>query len=163
MRKLLCLGNALALVLLGFAAEGAAPVKKAPARQGTKSTTARKPGTASAKSGTSTRGKTSARAVTRRRTRRTTWRNRQLTPTPERYKEIQTALSAKGYLPADAANGKWTADSTEAMKKFQADQNLDANGKINSLSLIALGLGPKRDTSPAVKIPPPPSPAPTTP
>ena len=28
---------------------------------------------------------------------RTTWRNRQLTPTPERYKEIQQALAAKGY------------------------------------------------------------------
>ena len=72
-----------------------------------------------------------------------TWRNRQLTPTPERYKEIQQALAAKGYLSPEQANGAWNDSSTEALRKFQTDQNLDGNGKINSLSLIALGLGPK--------------------
>jgi len=35
----------------------------------------------------------------------------------------------------------------EALKRFQASQNIDANGKINSLSLIALGLGPKREAA----------------
>jgi hypothetical protein len=35
----------------------------------------------------------------------------------------------------------------DAMKRFQAAQNLDASGKINSLSLIALGLGPKHDSA----------------
>lgn len=73
----------------------------------------------------------------------TTWRNRQLTPTPARYKEIQQALASKGYLPPEQANGTWNDSSTVALRKFQADQNLDGNGKINSLSLIALGLGPK--------------------
>jgi hypothetical protein len=40
------------------------------------------------------------------------------------------------------------------LKKFQAEQNLESSGKINSLSLIALGLGPKRDPSPAAPKPP---------
>jgi hypothetical protein len=81
-----------------------------------------------------------------------TWRTRQLSPTPDRYKEIQTALVAKGYLKTEDATGVWDQNSTEALKKFQAEQNLESSGKINSLSLIALGLGPRRDTA-AVKAP----------
>ena len=81
-----------------------------------------------------------------------------MTPTPERYKEIQKALSAKGYLPVEQANGSWNDSSTAALKKFQADQNLDASGKINSLSLIALGLGPKHETTTKA-----PTPGPTAP
>ena len=81
---------------------------------------------------------------------------RQPAPTPQRYKEIQEALAAKGYLPADEVNGKWTDSSVSALKKFQTDQNLDATGKINSLSLIALGLGPKHETEGSA----PPTPAP---
>jgi peptidoglycan hydrolase-like protein with peptidoglycan-binding domain len=77
-----------------------------------------------------------------------TWRNRQTVPSPERYKEIESALAAKGYLAPEKVNGKWGESSVEALKKFQADQNIAASGKINSLSLIALGLGPKRDTPP---------------
>jgi hypothetical protein len=78
---------------------------------------------------------------------RVTWRNRQLAPTPERYKEIQDALAAKGYLNPEDASGTWNQASMDALKKFQAGQNLDSTGKINSLSLIALGLGPKRETA----------------
>jgi len=78
----------------------------------------------------------------------TTWRNRQLTPTPQRYKEIQEALAAKGYLKPEDADGTWNQASMDALKKFQAGQNLDSTGKINSLSLIALGLGPKHETAP---------------
>jgi len=170
----------LALGLFGSAAEGVTPAKKksvgkksahsvATARKKTGSTAARTTKTAStAKSGTSVRKKTAAttRSAAARRgkkapVRRTTWRNRQLTPTPERYKQIQEALSSKGYLPAGSANGQWTDASASALKKFQADQNLDASGKINSLSLIALGLGPKHDTAtakpPAVPAIPPPA------
>ena len=80
---------------------------------------------------------------------RTTWRSAQRTPTPQRYKEIQQALAEKGYLQSSAPNGVWDATSVEALKRFQSDQNLEASGKIDSLSLIALGLGPKRDTQPA--------------
>jgi peptidoglycan hydrolase-like protein with peptidoglycan-binding domain len=74
-----------------------------------------------------------------------TWRNRQLQPTPERYKEIQQALLAKGYLQPEQATGIWDENSAGALKQFQAAQNIDASGKINSLSLIALGLGPKHE------------------
>lgn len=80
-------------------------------------------------------------------TARTTWRNRQLAPTPERYKEIQDALVSKGYLKPEDATGGWNQTSLDALKKFQGDQNIESTGKINSLSLIALGLGPKRDTA----------------
>ena len=80
-------------------------------------------------------------------------------PTPQRYKEIQDALAAKGYLKPEDANGTWNQASVDALKKFQAGQNLDSTGKINSLSLIALGLGPKRETPP----PKPPAEAPPAP
>ena len=33
----------------------------------------------------------------------------------------------------------------DALKRFQASQNIESTGKIDSLSLIALGLGPKHD------------------
>jgi hypothetical protein len=33
------------------------------------------------------------------------------------------------------------------LKKFQAEENLDSTGKINSMSLIALGLGPRHDSA----------------
>jgi len=79
---------------------------------------------------------------------RTTWRNRQLVPAPERYKEIQDALATKGYLDAQSVDGTWDQGSIDALKRFQADQNIEASGKINSLSLIALGLGPKREPPP---------------
>lgn len=76
-------------------------------------------------------------------------------PTAERYKEIQQALADKGYFrgPVD---GAWGADSTDALKRFQREQNLEEDGKIGALSLIALGLGPQRGTTP----PAPPDPRP---
>ena len=63
-------------------------------------------------------------------------------PSSDRYKEIQQALADKGYFrgPAD---GAWSGDSVDALKRFQKDQNLDPDGKIGALSLMALGLGPK--------------------
>jgi peptidoglycan hydrolase-like protein with peptidoglycan-binding domain len=77
------------------------------------------------------------------------WRSVQRTPTSERYKEIQQALANKGYLQTASPSGVWDNTSVEALKKFQQDQNLGASGKIDSLSLIALGLGPRRDPQPA--------------
>ena len=74
-------------------------------------------------------------------------RGPQLAPTKERYKQIQEALATKGYLKPSEATGQWTATSIDALKRFQANQNLEATGKINSLSLIALGLGPKHETA----------------
>ena len=86
-----------------------------------------------------------------------TRRSSQQAPTPDRYKEIQHALASKGYLQGEP-NGAWDAESTEALKRFQADQNLTPDGKINSLSLIAMGLGPKRMTAQAHAPSPPESP-----
>lgn len=70
-------------------------------------------------------------------------RSTQHQPTHERYQEIQQALADKGYFNG-AADGNWGPPSVEALKRFQRDQNLTQDGKIGSLSLIALGLGPKR-------------------
>ena len=70
-------------------------------------------------------------------------------PSPERYKEIQQALADKGYF-SGAPDGVWGASSTDALKRFQHDQNLYEDGKVDSLSLIALGLGPKRTASASV-------------
>jgi hypothetical protein len=91
---------------------------------------------------------------------RTTWRNRQTTPTPERYKQIQNALVAKGFLSPEDASGQWGQDSTDALKKFQAAQNIQSTGKIDSLSLIALGLGPRHDDATPPKPPETPPQAP---
>ena len=120
------------------------------ARKGTSTASARKPGTTT-KSASSHGKKTPAKRVT--------WRNRQMTPSPDRYREIQGALASKGFLNPEEATGTWNQASSDALKKFQAEQNLESSGKINSLSLIALGLGPKRETAsaaPPKPVPPPP-------
>ncbi|HEU0121007.1 MAG TPA: peptidoglycan-binding domain-containing protein [Bryobacteraceae bacterium] len=67
----------------------------------------------------------------------------QQTPTQERYIEIQKALVERGYLQGEPS-GTWDTDTIGAMKRFQEEQNLPPTGKVTSLSLIALGLGPKR-------------------
>jgi hypothetical protein len=77
-------------------------------------------------------------------------RSYQQAPTPERYKDIQQALASKGYFHGEP-NGDWRTDSADALKHFQAEQNLTPDGKLTSLSLIALGLGPKRLTAEAAK------------
>jgi len=79
----------------------------------------------------------------------TSWRNTQRMPTPDRYREIQQALAKKGYLHPGASSGVWDTSSIAALKKFQEDQNLEPSGKLDSLSLIALGLGPRRDSQSA--------------
>lgn len=65
---------------------------------------------------------------------------RQMAPSNERYREIQEALATKGYL-ASQPNGTWDQNSQDAMRRFQADQKIDPNGKLTSRSIIALGLG----------------------
>jgi putative peptidoglycan binding protein len=75
------------------------------------------------------------------------WRNRQMAPTPDRYREIQQALIGKGYLKSEA-NGVWDAQSQDALLRFQTDRNLSPTGKLSAASLIALGLGPKTSAMP---------------
>jgi peptidoglycan hydrolase-like protein with peptidoglycan-binding domain len=72
-----------------------------------------------------------------------------MAPTPDRYQEIQQALAAKGYLKPEDAGGVWGVNSADAMKRFQTEQSLPGTGKIDSLSLIALGLGPRHDSAEA--------------
>jgi hypothetical protein len=75
-------------------------------------------------------------------------------PEQNRYQDIQKALQERGYFKGQPT-GEWKDDSTDALKRFQADQKLPNDGKINSLTLIGLGLGPKHDGGPLT--PPPPS------
>ena len=127
------------------AKKAAAKKKSAPAKKGATTTTRKRAVTASS------RGKKAP-------AKRVTWRNRQMSPSPERYREIQGALASKGFLNPEEATGTWNQASSDALKRFQSEQNLESSGKINSLSLIALGLGPRRDTSPVAPKPlsPPP-------
>jgi peptidoglycan hydrolase-like protein with peptidoglycan-binding domain len=118
--------------------------KSAKKRPHTVSATAKTPAkTTTAK--TTTKSRTAAGKTTKGK--KTTVRKasapRQLAPTKDRYQQIQQALAGKGYYSGET-NGAWGPDSTEALKRFQADQNLTPDGKLTSLSLIALGLGPKR-------------------
>jgi cytoskeletal protein RodZ len=113
------------------------------------STTAKKPSTTSSKKPAptsikkpSTTRRKSSHTVSRSRSR--SWRSGQQAPTPARYEEIQQALVDRGYLQGPAT-GKWDAASADALKRFQQDRSLQPTGKLDSLSLIALGLGPKRE------------------
>jgi hypothetical protein len=151
MRTILTCAAALAMVALAWGAETPTPpaTKKAPAKR---------PGTGAAKKSPATpvaskKPASSATTAAARRGKkapvlRTTWRNRQTAPTPDRFREIQTALADKGYLTSEEATGTWSQSSADALKKFQADENLESTGKINSLSLIALGLGPRHESAP---------------
>ncbi|MGQ9634616.1 MAG: peptidoglycan-binding domain-containing protein [Bryobacteraceae bacterium] len=77
-------------------------------------------------------------------------------PTPERYREIQQALIDRGFLEGEPT-GRWDPASVEALKRFQADQQLQPTGKIDALSLIRLGLGPRRQNLAVAPAPPQPS------
>ena len=149
------------MVLLTWSADGAVPAKKG----ATKTAVARKKSASSTKASASKAPASKSTASSRRGGKapvsRVTWRNRQLAPTPDRYKEIQSALAAKGYLKPEDANGSWNQASADGLKRFQSEQNIESTGKINSLSLIALGLGPKHET-PLVPTQTPPTNTPPT-
>ncbi len=68
---------------------------------------------------------------------------RQLQPSNSRYREIQQALIDRGFLNGEPT-GQWDQQSIDALKKFERSQHLRADGKIDSMVLIALGLGPER-------------------
>lgn len=153
MRQMFACAAVAAFLFFTWSAESATAAHKAPARK-----------TSSAKKTSSGRKSTSAKSTARKSTRKTpakpvaAWRTRQSAPTPARYRQIQEALAAKGYLSQDDVTGAWNQNSVEALRRFQAEQNIESTGKINSLSLIALGLGPKHDsaaTKPAPAAQPP--------
>ncbi len=66
----------------------------------------------------------------------------QKAPTPERIREIQAALARESAYTGEP-NGKWDAESVEAMKRFQAAHELAPSGKVDARSLQRLGLGSK--------------------
>lgn len=126
---------------------------KTASKAGTK-TVVKRPATSAAAGKTPSKAGTTRTAASKKRGKKApaqSWRARQQVPTPDRYRQIQEALAAKGYLKAEPS-GVWNGESTEALRRFQADQKLEPTGKLNSLSLIALGLGPRRDTA---TVPPP--------
>jgi len=147
------------MITLAWNANGAVVQSKAPAKKTAvkKQASGRKSVAASSGKKSSTTKTASVRGKKTPARRGVTWRNRQMSPTADRYREIQGALAAKGFLQPQDATGTWNQASSDALKKFQADQNLESSGKINSLSLIALGLGPRRDAAvSAAKAPAPP-------
>ncbi len=117
------------------------------------STSSSHPAAAAAKRPAGKKGRRSRRAAARRKP------AGQVAPTPERYQTIQQALVAKGYAPR-TPDGVWGPEWASALKSFQQNQKLEATGKLNSMSLITLGLGPKRE-QPAGATAPPASPAPS--
>jgi peptidoglycan hydrolase-like protein with peptidoglycan-binding domain len=82
----------------------------------------------------------------------------QKAPTPERISEIQSALARGGYYQGNP-NGKWDSNTISAMQKFQSDNGLSNNGKIDAPSLQKLGLG---SGTAGVDAPKPLSPKPAT-
>jgi peptidoglycan hydrolase-like protein with peptidoglycan-binding domain len=135
---------ALAIFAIAWAALGATPTKPRKRHHRSTSSASRTPAKRSTKA-TATRT-TNAAAHRKGKVSRRPSRSYQQAPSPERYKEIQRALASKGYLQGEPT-GEWGPDSVDALKRFQTDQSLMADGKISSLSLIALGLGPKRLTA----------------
>ena len=117
-----------------------------------KSTASASKPAASTKTPAAKKSATTQKKTARRKT-RPRWQPAQGAPTPERYKEIQQALTTKGFFDGPAS-GVWDQTSVEALKRFQVAQNLEPSGKLDSMSLIALGLGPKHDTQ--SKLTPPP-------
>jgi hypothetical protein len=124
------------LLAVASACFAVTPAKKAPAK--TNPPSARK---SAVKSG-SRKSKSAARPVVS-----SVRSSRQQTPSPERYKEIQQALVNKGYLKSEPT-GVWTAESADALRQFQTENNLSPTGKLSAASLISLGLGPKNNNDP---------------
>ena len=105
---------------------------------------AAKPASAKTASKAPTRPRSAGKATAKSKAPRVpaqTWRNRQIAPSKDRYREIQQALYEQGYLPAEPT-GTWDKESITALKQFQTDQKLSITGRISALTLINLGLGP---------------------
>ena len=114
-----------------------APVKKASVAASPKtgsSSTAKKTTPSASRTTKSANGKAPVK--------RASYQPRQAAPTPDRLREIQSALIGKGYLKGEPS-GVWDAESMDAMKRYQMDEKQDPSGKITAASLIGLGLGPR--------------------
>lgn len=127
-------------------AGGAAASKSAASKSAVSKSTVSKSGpapSAASKTGASKSGATASARLKSGKSATVARRPTQQQPTPERFKEIQKALADRGYF-AGQVDGAWGSDSVEALKHFQRDQSIEDDGKLGALSLIGLGLGPKR-------------------
>jgi len=64
----------------------------------------------------------------------------QTAPTPDRIREIQSALQREGAYSGEPT-GKWDDATVDAMKSYQDKNGLPSTGKIDALTLEKLGLG----------------------
>jgi len=128
-----------AVLLLSAAPVSSSPGKKQPAESSRKSTD-------------SSRKTSTKRSKGRRRDRGPK------APTPDRIREIQSALAREGAYSGEP-NGKWDPASVEAMKRFQASHGLSPTGKLDAHSLQKLGLGSGVAGLAAPSAPAPPVPA----
>ena len=92
------------------------------------------PGTAQTSSTTTKKKKGSSKS------RRKSKVKGQAVPTPDRIREIQTALQKDGSYEG-AQTGKWDAATMDAMKKYQDKNGISPTGKIDAVTLNKLGLG----------------------
>jgi hypothetical protein len=130
-KKILPALAVVALLCSTLSATPTTPKKKRHATNSTASTHKRHPGVATKTgAGTVNRSKTTTASARRNgKKSRGAARSYQQAPTPDRYKEIQQALASKGFFQGEA-NGEWGAESVDALKRFQASQNLTSDGKV---------------------------------
>lgn len=143
---------AMAASLAGQSASSETPKKTSPAKKSAKKSSKKKSSTQSAnKSGTAksstakpsaTKKTASSKSGSKSKSKRAAAPRGQQRPTTERYKEIEEALASRGYLQEEPT-GKWSPTAVEALRSFQADHDLPPTGRLDSLSLMQLGLGPR--------------------
>jgi peptidoglycan hydrolase-like protein with peptidoglycan-binding domain len=115
------------LLILGAAlAIGVAPIVSRASRSGAKSSSSTTSG--SKKKKTAAKSKKSAKP------------KGQTAPSPDRIREIQTALQKDGSYEGEP-NGKWDSATMDAMRKYQDKNGLNPSGKIDAPTLNKLGLG----------------------
>jgi len=125
------------VLLLGFLDTSSAPARgDAPQSQNapTKNISTKTPPSTSQAEKSSAGKKSSSK---KRRSRRA---RGQKAPTPDRIREIQSALAREGVFKGQPS-GKWDAASIDAMKRFQSAQGFQPTGKLDARSLQKLGLG----------------------
>ncbi len=149
------LAGAMALPQTTAPATKKAPAPKTASVTGTTASSTSKTGKSAPKSTTKSSSKSiskSGKSASKKGGPAVARRYGQMAPTPDRYKEIQSALVQKGYLQGEPT-GVWDSDSVDAMKRYQEDQEMAPTGKLTASALIGLGLGPKPDAGAAVSAP----------
>lgn len=85
---------------------------------------------------------------------------------PAKVRDVQQTLADRGYDPG-RVDGRWGNRTQQALRNFQRDQSLQANGRPDAQTLAALGvetgspatqtgqLPAERSTAPAASVPPP--------